>query len=96
VRAQTGALVPLPNLVTPRVGSGPVQIDRESRTRSITVYANLEGKAAASADAEVARFARELALPPGYEFDAVGPSKRLRETSPPWSSPSASRWWRST
>lgn len=81
VRAPSGALVPLPNLVTTRVGSGPVQIDRESRTRSITVYANLDGRAAASADAEVSRFARDLDLPPGYEFDAVGPSKRLRETT---------------
>jgi len=81
VRSQSGALVPLPNLVTPRVGSGPVQIDRESRTRSVTVYANLAGKAAATADAEVERFGRELELPAGYEFDAVGPSKRLRETT---------------
>jgi len=81
VRAPSGALVPLPNLVSMRVGSGPVQIDRESRTRSITVYANLAGKAAATADAEVSGFARELELPSGYEFDAIGPSKRLRETT---------------
>jgi len=47
----------------------------------VTVYANLAGKAAATADAEVERFGRELELPAGYEFDAVGPSKRLRETT---------------
>ena len=81
VRAPSGALVPLPNLVTTRVGSGPVQIDRESRTRSITVYSNLDGKAAATADAEVSGFARDLHLPTGYEFEPIGPSKRLRETT---------------
>jgi HAE1 family hydrophobic/amphiphilic exporter-1 len=81
VRSQTGALVPLRNLVTPRIGSGPVQIDRESRTRAITVYANLDGKAAGTADAEVSALAAKLDLAPGYEFDAVGPSKRLRETT---------------
>jgi len=81
VRSQTGALVPLRNLVTPRIGSGPVQIDRESRTRSITVYGNLDGKAAGTADAEVSAMAAKLQLAPGYEFDAVGPSKRLRETT---------------
>jgi HAE1 family hydrophobic/amphiphilic exporter-1 len=81
VRSQSGALVPLRNLVTPRVGSGPLQIDREGRSRAITVYANLEGKAAGSADAEVQRFLSELHLEPGYSFDAMGPARRLRETS---------------
>jgi HAE1 family hydrophobic/amphiphilic exporter-1 len=81
VRSTSGALVPLPNLVSARVGSGPVQIDRESRTRSVMVYANLDGKAAAEADAEVTRLASALDLEPGYEFDAMGPTRRLRETT---------------
>jgi HAE1 family hydrophobic/amphiphilic exporter-1 len=80
VRAPSGALVPLRNLVTPRVGSGPVQIDRDSRTRSITVLGNLQGKAAATADAEVVRFARELGIDGDYELEAIGPTQRLRET----------------
>ena len=81
VRSEIGALVPLRNLVSPRVGSGPVQIDRESRSRAINVYSNLDGKAAARADAEIVGFANELDLAPGYEFQAMGTSKRLRETT---------------
>ncbi len=80
VRGAGGALVPLRNLVSPRVGSGPVQIDRENRSRVITIYGNLDGKAAGTADAEIARFASELQIGGEYQFDAVGPSKRLRET----------------
>jgi HAE1 family hydrophobic/amphiphilic exporter-1 len=80
VRGAGGALIPLRNLVTPRMGSGPVQIDRESRTRVITIYGNLEGKAAGTADAEIERFASELDIRGEYEFRAVGPSERLRET----------------
>jgi HAE1 family hydrophobic/amphiphilic exporter-1 len=80
VRSATGALVPLRNLVTPRIGSGPVQIDRESRTRAITLYGNLLDKAAGTADLEVQRFARELEIGGEYQFEAVGPSKRMRET----------------
>jgi HAE1 family hydrophobic/amphiphilic exporter-1 len=81
VRSTSGALVPLRNLVTARVGTGPVQIDRESRARAITLYGNLEGKAAGEADAEVMQLVSELELEPGYRFEAVGPSKRLRETT---------------
>jgi len=80
VRSESGALVPLRNLVSPRVGSGPVQIDREGRARAITVYANLDDKAAGTADAEVKRFLSEMDLDPGYSFDAMGPSRRLRES----------------
>jgi HAE1 family hydrophobic/amphiphilic exporter-1 len=59
-----------------------VQIDRESRTRSITVSGNLaEGKSAGDADLEITQFARELELPSEYSFQPVGPSQRLRETT---------------
>jgi HAE1 family hydrophobic/amphiphilic exporter-1 len=81
VRSAKGELVPLRNLVTPRIGSGPVQIDRENRTRVITIYGNLEGKAAGDADVEVSAFAEQLGIASPYEFDPVGPTKRLRETS---------------
>jgi HAE1 family hydrophobic/amphiphilic exporter-1 len=80
VRSSNGNLVPLRNLVVPRVGSGPVQIDRESRTRVITIYGNLVDKSASDADAEVHAMAAELGIGGDYEFAAVGPSKRLRET----------------
>jgi HAE1 family hydrophobic/amphiphilic exporter-1 len=80
VRAADGSLVPLRNLVVPRIGAGAVQIDREDRTRAITIYGNLEGKSAADADLEVSRFARELGIEGEYEFRPAGPSERLRET----------------
>lgn len=80
VRAAGGALVPLDNLVTARIGSGPVQIDREARTRSITLYGNLESKTAGEADEEIMGFARELGIGGEYEFVAVGRSQRMRET----------------
>jgi HAE1 family hydrophobic/amphiphilic exporter-1 len=81
VRSSGGALVPLRNLVVPQVGSGPVQIDRESRTRAITLYGNLEGKAAGTADQEVMQIGAELGIGGEYELVAVGPSERLRETT---------------
>ena len=81
VRAASGALVPLRNLVHPRIGSGPVQIDRENRTRNITVYGNLDGKTTGEADREIALFASELGMGGEIEFEPIGPSERLRETA---------------
>jgi HAE1 family hydrophobic/amphiphilic exporter-1 len=81
VRSARGTLVPLRNLVRLRIGSGPVQIDRENRTRSITLYGNLEGKAAGTADDEVKEIAAELGIGGEYEIAAVGPTERLRETT---------------
>ncbi len=80
VRAPSGVLVPLRNLATIRIGSGPVQIDRDSRTRAITILGNLDGKAAGAADEEVVRFGRELGITGEYELEAIGPTQRLRET----------------
>jgi HAE1 family hydrophobic/amphiphilic exporter-1 len=80
VRGPGGALVPLRNLVTPRIGSGPVQIDRADRTRAITVYGNLEGKSAGEAGVEVMAFGEELGVTGEYALLPVGPSERLRET----------------
>jgi HAE1 family hydrophobic/amphiphilic exporter-1 len=80
VRAPSGALVPLRNLVTTRIGSGPVQIERENRTRAITLRGNLAGKSAGEADIEITTLASEIELDTQYEFEAVGPSKRMRES----------------
>ena len=80
VRSSRGALVPLRNLVTAHVGSGPVQIDRDSRTRTITVLGNLQDKAAGTADQEVVRFGRDLGITGEYDLEAIGPTQRLRET----------------
>jgi HAE1 family hydrophobic/amphiphilic exporter-1 len=80
VRAPSGAMVPIRNLVSPRIGVGPVQIDRENRTRSISLYGNLEEKAARTADEEIMGFGAALGISGEYELKAVGPSERLRET----------------
>ena len=81
VRSNSGALVPLRNLVTPLIGTGPVQIDRENRTRSITIFGNLDGKAAGTADEDVQRIARELGIGGEYELNAEGATARMRETT---------------
>ncbi len=80
VRGAGGALVPIRNLVSPRIGSGPVEINRENRTRAITIYGNLDGRSAGEADVEMMRAARELEIGGEYQLRPAGPSQRMRET----------------
>jgi HAE1 family hydrophobic/amphiphilic exporter-1 len=79
-RARSGELVPLRNLVEPRIGLGPLEIERENRTRVVTIFGNLAGKPAAEADREVERLAREVGISGEYSIAAAGAAQRLRET----------------
>ena len=62
VRSPSGVPVDLANLVTITQGEGPSQIDRQARSRQITVYANLEGVALG----EATKLVPELALPENW------------------------------
>lgn len=80
VRAPSGALVPLDNLATARVASGPVQINRENRARSITLLANLDGRAMGDAAPEVMRMADVVGIRGEYQLVPVGATESMDET----------------
>ena len=66
VRTASGKLVELRNLVDVREGTGPVQIDRQDRSRQVTIMANLQkSKPLADAMEDVGRIAGGLELSPG-------------------------------
>jgi HAE1 family hydrophobic/amphiphilic exporter-1 len=80
VRAPSGALVNLGDLVVPRLTEGPAEIDRENRARAVRMLANLDGKAMGPALEEVRRFAEGLGVGGAYELAATGRTERLEET----------------
>jgi len=80
VRAAGGALVPLDNLATARVASGPVEITRENRARAITVLANLDGRAMGEAAPELLRIAKEIGIGGEYQIVPVGATEGMDET----------------
>lgn len=59
--------------------TGPSQIDRYQRQRSIQIEANLVGLPQSSAKQFVLDQAKELKIAPGYEFLFVGHSKYMKE-----------------
>jgi HAE1 family hydrophobic/amphiphilic exporter-1 len=81
VRSGNGALVDLPSVASLKIAAGPAQIDRQNRSRRISVFANLGpgltlGPAIPAIDALVA----EMKLPPGYTGSHEGQAKRMKES----------------
>jgi HAE1 family hydrophobic/amphiphilic exporter-1 len=80
VRARDGRIVPLANLVRPTIASGPVQVDRENRSRVVNLQANLDGKALGEAAREIEAFAAGLGMEDGYELAPIGNTEMMKET----------------
>jgi HAE1 family hydrophobic/amphiphilic exporter-1 len=82
LRSMSGELISLEDLADVRQVVGPLQIDRYSRSRQITIFANLQRdqKVLGQAIAETTAFAKEAELPPGYTFALTGPAQAMQES----------------
>lgn len=81
VRSATGGLSNLSSIASFAVGSGPVQIDRENRTRKIEIFANNPaGVALGTAVAELDRFVAESELPPSVIGRHRGWGEKMRDS----------------
>jgi HAE1 family hydrophobic/amphiphilic exporter-1 len=81
LRTDRGQMIRIQNVASVREESGPVQIDRNNRTRQITVYANLqpEKKVLGEAVTELTRLIEAMKLPSGYTFGFAGMADNMRE-----------------
>ncbi len=82
IRNQRGELVPLPNVATLRLESGPVEIQREDRSRQIRITANLApGATLGEGAAKLEAWARELGVAPPVELVPGGRARMMEETA---------------
>ena len=82
IRAPDGRLADLENVAQLRIASGPVQIDREDRSRQIRVFANMRpGVKLGTAVEHVDEIVEEVGLPPGYLGKHRGPAERMQSTA---------------
>jgi HAE1 family hydrophobic/amphiphilic exporter-1 len=81
VRAPSGELVPLGNLVAERPGTGEVRVQREDRTPAIIVFAGLSGAALGSAVETVQRIADEAGVSGEYDLVPIGSAQQMEETA---------------
>jgi HAE1 family hydrophobic/amphiphilic exporter-1 len=79
LRTPTGELVEVRDVADVESGSGPTQIDRQSRQRQVMLYANLEGVPLGDAMATVESILGEE-LPAEVTWTAEGTAKELAKT----------------
>jgi len=81
VRTRGGKLVELHNLIEIRSGTGPVQIDRQDRTRQVTLMGNLKsGKTLGEALEDIRRLEAEIGLPAGVTSAFTGAGDLMAES----------------
>jgi len=82
VRAVDGGLVDLASVATLAVGGGPAQIERDARTRRISIFANTpEGIALGEAANRLDEIVAEVGLPAGYQGRPSGQAERMRDSA---------------
>lgn len=81
VRTRSGKFVALRNLVEVEEGTGPVQIDRQDRTRQVTLMANLKDtKPLAEALDDIRQIESEIGLPEGVTSTFTGAGDLMAES----------------
>ena len=79
VRASTGQMVPLSNVVSVDHSEGPAQIDRQARQRQITIFAGLQGMPLGEALTEVNKVASKV-VPQEMDTDYAGMGEVMGES----------------
>ncbi len=79
IRAPDGEVVELRNLVRLETGAAPTDITRSGRQRSVSIYANLDGKELGQAIADAQAVAAEV-LPEGITLELAGQAEEFRKS----------------
>ncbi len=68
-------LVPLEQIATVTMGKGPSQIQHAGGKRTISVAANVQGRASGEVTADAMKIARAIPFPPGFGLELAGASR---------------------
>jgi HAE1 family hydrophobic/amphiphilic exporter-1 len=72
-------MVPLEQIAKVTMGKGPSQINHSDGKRTISVAANVQGRAAGEVTADAMKIANAVSYPPGFGLELGGPSKDQQE-----------------
>ena len=72
-------IVPLDQIATVTIGKGPSQIQHSDGKRTISVSANVQGRASGEVTADALKIAKAIPFPPGYGLELAGASRDQQE-----------------
>ena len=72
-------IVPLEQIATVTMGTGPSQIQHAEGKRTIAVSANAQGRSPGEVTADALKLARSMDFPPGYGIELAGASRDQEE-----------------
>jgi len=82
VRSDRGMLIDLENVANVSVGSAAARIERQNRTRKISISANAPpGVALGTATEALEGILEEIEFPEGYRFQFEGMARRMKESA---------------
>ena len=73
--AGSNRLVPLEQIASVTMGKGPSQIQHADGKRTISVAANVQGRASGEVTADALKIARAMSYPPGFGLELAGASR---------------------
>ncbi len=77
--AGSNRMVPLDQIATITMGKGPSRIQHVNGKRTISVAANVQGRASGEVTADALKLARAMPFPPGYGLELDGASRDQEE-----------------
>jgi hydrophobe/amphiphile efflux-1 (HAE1) family protein len=77
--AGTNMMVPLEQIATISMDKGPAQIQHFNGKRTVTVSANVQGRAAGEVTADAMKIAKAIEFPPGFGIELGGASRDQQE-----------------
>jgi HAE1 family hydrophobic/amphiphilic exporter-1 len=72
-------IVPLEQIATVTMGTGPSQIQHAEGRRTISVSANAQGRSPGEVTSDALKLARSMEFPPGYGIELAGASRDQQE-----------------
>jgi HAE1 family hydrophobic/amphiphilic exporter-1 len=73
--SKTGAMIPLEQVATVSLGTGPALIEHLDRQTMMAVGANIEGRSFGEVYADAMKLAKQIDFPPGYDLMVSGEAR---------------------
>lgn len=79
IASQTGALIPLKDIASLEITTGPTQINRVNQSRRVSITGDISGRDLGSVTKDIQRVVNEINIPPGVQLEYGGANKEMMD-----------------